>query len=94
MNQDILLALAKLHRQGQEVTLAKLKAAAIGRHPMPALIQAIKAYQADSEGILAQLPESPQPTPPEEDRLSQLERQVQELTARLAAVEAKLSRTS
>lgn len=94
MNQDILLALAKLHRQGQEVTLAKLKGAATGRHPMPALIQAIKAYQADPEGVLAQLPEAPQPPPIEDDRLSQLERQVQELTARLAAVEAKLGGTS
>ncbi|TKB49728.1 hypothetical protein FCL40_06095 [Ferrimonas sediminicola] len=93
MNQDILLALAKLHHQGHEVTLARLKGAATGRHPMPALIQAIKAYQADPQAVLAQLPlpeTPPSPAPQQEDRLAQLERQVALLSARLEALEAKL----
>lgn len=87
VSQELKQVLEQLSQEGKEPTVALVKARLSTPIPMPALITTIKSWKASLRVPKVEVAAKP---PLEEDRVAQLEQQVRELTARLAAIEAKL----
>ncbi|MEH0742962.1 hypothetical protein H4F05_15740 [Vibrio cholerae] len=87
VSQELKQVLEQLSQEGKEPTVALVKARLSTPIPMPALITTIKSWKASQRVPKVEVAAKP---PLEEDRVAQLEQQVRELTARLAAIEAKL----
>lgn len=87
VTEELKQIMDSLHQQGKQPTVALVKARLSSPVPMPALIAAVKSWKSSQ-----QVPkiEVAQQSDPEADRISQLEKQVQELTARIEALEGKM----
>lgn len=77
-----------LHQQGKEPTVALVKARLSNPVPMPALITAIKSWKNSQKVPKVEI--ARQETS-EQERIHQLEQQVQALAARVQALEEKCS---
>lgn len=87
VSQELKQVLEQLSQEGKEPTVALVKARLSTPIPMPALITTIKSWKSSQRVPKVEVAAKPSL---EEDRVAQLEQQVRELTARLAAIEAKL----
>ncbi|MEH0676269.1 hypothetical protein H4F18_16070 [Vibrio scophthalmi] len=87
VSQELKQVLEQLSQEGKEPTVALVKARLSTPIPMPALITTIKSWKSSQRVPKVEVAAKP---PLEEDRVAQLEQQIRELTARLAAIEAKL----
>jgi uncharacterized protein YlxW (UPF0749 family) len=77
-----------LHQQGKEPTVALVKARLSNPVPMPALITAIKSWKNSQKVPKVEIARQEST---EQERIHQLEQQVQALTARIQALEEKCS---
>lgn len=88
VSQELKEVLEQLHQEGKEPTIAIVKARLASPVPMPALIATIKSWKSSNRvpkiEIAAQDPLS------SDDRIAQLEAQIQVLTQRITSLEAKL----
>ncbi|MFA0570105.1 hypothetical protein [Vibrio gallaecicus] len=88
VSEELRAVLEGLQAQGKEPTVALVKARMSTSVPMPALITTIKSWKSANRIPKIEVAASGQP---EIDRVSQLEQQVLDLTARITALEAQLS---
>ncbi|MEZ8365035.1 hypothetical protein AB6C96_07735 [Vibrio cyclitrophicus] len=88
VSEELKSVLEGLQAQGKEPTVALVKARMSTSVPMPALIMTIKSWKSANR-----VPKVEVATPeaPTLDRVSQLEKQILELTTRVATLEAKLT---
>tara|TARA_Y100001956_G_scaffold76813_1_gene86449 strand:+ start:825 stop:1103 length:279 start_codon:yes stop_codon:yes gene_type:complete len=86
VSQELKDVLEKLHQEGKEPTVALVKARLSTPVPMPALITTIKSWKSSQRVPKIEVAANVS----EQDRLTQLEQQVADLTQRLALLEAKL----
>ncbi len=77
-----------LQQQGKEPSVALVKARLSTSVPMPALITALKSWKSAQRVPKVEVAQT---KPSEQDRISDLEAQVKELTQRLNALEATLA---
>lgn len=88
VSEELRAVLEGLQAQGKEPTVALVKARMSTSVPMPALITTIKSWKSANRIPKIEVAASEQP---KIDRVSQLEQQVLDLTARITALEAQLS---
>ena len=88
VSEELRAVLEGLQAQGKEPTVALVKARMSTSVPMPALITTIKSWKSANRIPKIEVAASEQP---EIDRVSQLEQQVLDLTARITALETQLS---
>ncbi|MEZ9297256.1 hypothetical protein AB4168_01995 [Vibrio splendidus] len=88
VSEELKSVLEGLQAQGKEPTVALVKARMSTSVPMPALITTIKSWKSASRVPKVEVTTQEEPTL---DRVSQLEKQILELTARVATLEAKLT---
>mgnify|MGYP000220688554 CR=1 FL=1 len=88
VSEELRAVLEGLQAQGKEPTVALVKARMSTSVPMPALITTIKSWKSANRIPKIEVAASEQP---EIDRVSQLEQQVLDLTARITTLEAQLS---
>ncbi|MDN3613617.1 hypothetical protein ACFFUS_19020 [Vibrio gallaecicus] len=88
VSEELRAVLEGLQAQGKEPTVALVKARMSTSVPMPALITTIKSWKSANRIPKIEVAASEQP---EINRVSQLEQQVLDLTARITALEAQLS---
>lgn len=88
VSEELKSVLEGLQAQGKEPTVALVKARMSTSVPMPALITAIKSWKNANRVPKVEVAAQQEP---EVDRIGQLEKQILELTARVATLEAKLA---
>ncbi|MFA0141518.1 hypothetical protein FCV62_14750 [Vibrio kanaloae] len=88
VSEELKSVLEGLQAQGKEPTVALVKARMSTSVPMPALITTIKSWKSANRVPKVEVATQKEP---ELDRVSQLEKQILELTARIATLEAKLT---
>ncbi|MDH5924501.1 hypothetical protein L8R85_26355 [Vibrio splendidus] len=88
VSEELKSVLEGLQAQGKEPTVALVKARMSTSVPMPALIMTIKSWKSANRVPKVEVATQEEPTL---DRVSQLEKQILELTARVATLEAKLT---
>ncbi|TVU63776.1 hypothetical protein FQP88_08190 [Vibrio atlanticus] len=88
VSEELKSVLEGLQAQGKEPTVALVKARMSTSVPMPALITTIKSWKTANR--VPKVEVSTQEAPAL-DRVSQLEKQILELTARVATLEVKLT---
>lgn len=88
VSQELKDVLEQLHQEGKEPTVALVKARLSTPIPMPALITALKSWKSANRVPKVEIAAKQQS---EQDRISELERQVAELQQRLTALERKLA---
>ncbi len=87
VSQELKDVLEQLHQEGKEPTVALVKARLSTPIPMPALITALKSWKSANRVPKVEIAAKQQS---DQDRISELERQVAELQQRLIALESKL----
>ena len=87
VSQELKDVLEQLHQEGKEPTVALVKARLNTSIPMPALITALKSWKSANRVPKVEIAAKQQS---DQDRISELERQVAELQQRLIALESKL----
>ncbi|MEZ9907662.1 hypothetical protein AB4371_04100 [Vibrio sp. 10N.261.51.A3] len=88
VSEELKSVLEGLQAQGKEPTVALVKARMSTSVPMPALITTIKSWKSANRVPKVEVAAQAEPAL---DRVSQLEKQILELTARVAMLEAKLT---
>ncbi|MEZ9174898.1 hypothetical protein [Vibrio kanaloae] len=88
VSEELKSVLEGLQAQGKEPTVALVKARMSTSVPMPALITTIKSWKSANRVPKVEVATQKEP---ELDRVSQLEKQILELTARVTTLEAKLT---
>ncbi|UWZ99229.1 hypothetical protein [Vibrio splendidus] len=88
VSEELKSVLERLQAQGKEPTVALVKARMSTSVPMPALITTIKSWKSANRVPKVEVATQEEPAL---DRFSQLEKQILELTARVATLEAKLT---
>ncbi len=88
VSQELTDVLEQLHQEGKEPTVALVKARLSTPIPMPALITALKSWKSANRVPKVEIAAKQQS---EQDRISELEKQVAELQQRLIALERKLA---
>ncbi|WP_439146302.1 hypothetical protein [Vibrio sp.] len=88
VSEELKSVLEGLQVQGKEPTVALVKARMSTSVPMPALITTIKSWKSANRVPKVEVATQGEPAL---DRVSQLEKQILELTARVATLEAKLT---
>lgn len=88
VSEELKSVLEGLQAQGKEPTVALVKARMSTPVPMPALITTIKSWKNANRVPKVEVAAQQEP---EVDRIGQLEKQILELTARVATLEAKLA---
>ncbi|MEG3692663.1 hypothetical protein V5098_05980 [Vibrio coralliirubri] len=88
VSEELKSVLEGLQAQGKEPTVALVKARMSTSVPMPALITTIKSWKSANRVPKVEVATQEEPVL---DRVSQLEKQILELTARVATLEAKLT---
>lgn len=88
VSEELKSVLEGLQVQGKEPTVALVKARMSTSVPMPALITTIKSWKSANRVPKVEVATQEEPAL---DRVSQLEKQILELTARVAKLEAKLT---
>ena len=88
VSEELKSVLEGLQAQGKEPTVALVKARMSTSVPMPALITTIKSWKSANRVPKVEVATQEEPAL---DRVSQLEKQILELTTRVAALEAKLT---
>lgn len=88
VSQELKDVLEQLHQEGKEPTVALVKARLSTPIPMPALITALKSWKSANRVPKVEIAAKQQS---EQDRISELEKQVAELQQRLIALERKLA---
>lgn len=88
VSEELKSVLEGLQAQGKEPTVALVKARMSTSVPMPALITTIKSWKSANRVPKVEVAAQQEP---EVDRIGQLEKQILELTARVATLEAKLA---
>ena len=88
VSEELKSVLEGLQAQGKEPTVALVKARMSTSVPMPALITTIKSWKSANRVPKVEVATQEEPAL---DRVSQLEKQILELTARVATIEAKLA---
>ncbi|OEE14023.1 hypothetical protein OAY_17515 [Vibrio cyclitrophicus ZF205] len=88
VSEELKSVLEGLQAQGKEPTVALVKARMSTSVPMPALITTIKSWKTANRVPKVEVATQEAPA---FDRVSQLEKQIVELTARVAMLEAKLT---
>lgn len=88
VSQELKEVLEQLQKEGKEPTVALVKARLTTQVPMPALITTIKSWKSANRVPKVEVAAT---TKSESDRVAELEKQVADLTKRLAALEAKLN---
>ncbi|PMG34878.1 hypothetical protein BCU97_17305 [Vibrio splendidus] len=88
VSEELKSVLEGLQAQGKEPTVALVKARMSTSVPMPALITTIKSWKSANRVPKVEVATQKEPAL---DRVSQLEKQILELTARVATLEAKLT---
>ncbi|NOH97649.1 hypothetical protein [Vibrio sp. 99-70-13A1] len=88
VSEELRAVLEGLQAQGKEPTVALVKARMSTSIPMPALITTIKSWKSANRIPKIEVAASEQP---EIDRVTLLEQQVLDLTARITALETQLS---
>ncbi|MCZ8500424.1 hypothetical protein O9853_03000 [Vibrio lentus] len=89
VSEELKSVLEGLQAQGKEPTVALVKARMSTSVPMPALITTIKSWKSANRVPKVEVATQEEPAL---DRVSQLEKQILELTARVATLEAKLTK--
>ncbi|MEZ8060325.1 hypothetical protein [Vibrio splendidus] len=89
VSEELKSVLEGLQAQGKEPTVALVKARMSTSVPMPALIMTIKSWKSANRVPKVEVATQEEPTL---DRVSQLEKQILELTTRVATLEAKLTK--
>ncbi|KOO07085.1 hypothetical protein [Vibrio hepatarius] len=87
VSQELKDVLEQLHQEGKEPTVALVKTRLSTPIPMPALITALKSWKSANRVPKVEIAAKQQS---EQDRISELEKQVAELQQRLTALESKL----
>lgn len=87
VSQELKDVLEQLHQEGKEPTVALVKARLNTSIPMPALITALKSWKSANRVPKVEIAAKQQS---DQDRISELERQVAELQQRLTVLERKL----
>ncbi|WP_261884764.1 hypothetical protein [Vibrio pomeroyi] len=87
VSEELKSVLEGLQAQGKEPTVALVKARMSTSVPMPALITTIKSWKSANRVPKVEVATQEEPAL---DRVSQLEKKILELTARVATLEAKL----
>ncbi|MGF1837054.1 hypothetical protein [Vibrio atlanticus] len=88
VSEELKSVLEGLQAQGKEPTVALVKARMSTSVPMPALITTIKSWKNANRVPKVEVATQEEPAL---DRVSQLEKQILELTTRVATLEAKLT---
>ncbi|ARP38995.1 hypothetical protein [Vibrio syngnathi] len=88
VSEELKSVLEGLQAQGKEPTVALVKARMSTSVPMPALIMTIKSWKSANRVPKVEVATQEEPTL---DRVSLLEKQILELTTRVATLEAKLT---
>ncbi|MEZ8203228.1 hypothetical protein [Vibrio splendidus] len=88
VSEELKSVLEGLQAQGKEPTVALVKARMSTSVPMPALITTIKSWKSANRVPKVEVATQEEPAL---DRVSQLEKQILELIARVATLEAKLT---
>ncbi|PWI34477.1 hypothetical protein DI392_05040 [Vibrio albus] len=88
VTEELTQIMNALHQQGKEPTLALVKARLSSPVPMPALITAIKSWKNSKKVPKVEVARQEDS---DQERIRQLEQQVQELTSRIQALEEKLA---
>ncbi|MEZ9337734.1 hypothetical protein AB4176_07610 [Vibrio splendidus] len=88
VSEELKSVLEGLQAQEKEPTVALVKARMSTSVPMPALITTIKSWKSANRVPKVEVATQEEPTL---DRVSQLEKQILELTARVATLETKLT---
>ena len=88
VSQELKQVLEQLHREGKEPSVALVKARLSTSVPMPALITTIKSWKNAQRVPKVEIAVPDQAN--DNDKIAQLEKQVQALTARLIALEDKM----
>ncbi len=88
VSQELKDVLEQLHQEGKEPTVALVKARLSTPIPMPALITALKSWKSANRVPKVEIAAKQQS---DQDRISELEKQVAELQQRLTALERKLA---
>ena len=88
VSEELKSVLEGLQAQVKEPTVALVKARMSTSVPMPALITTIKSWKSANRVPKVEVATQEEPAL---DRVSQLEKQILELTARVATLEAKLT---
>ena len=88
VSEELKSVLEGLQAQGKEPTVALVKARMSTSVPMPALITTIKSWKSANRVPKVEVATQEEPAL---DRVNQLEKQILELTARVATLEAKLT---
>ena len=88
VSEELKSVLEELQAQGKEPTVALVKARMSTSVPMPALIMTIKSWKSANRVPKVEVATQEEPAL---DRVSQLEKQILELTTRVATLEAKLT---
>ncbi len=87
VSQELKDVLEQLHQEGKEPTVALVKARLSTPIPIPALITALKSWKSANRVPKVEIAAKQLS---EQDRISELEKQVAELQQRLTALESKL----
>lgn len=88
VSQELKEVLEQLHQEGKEPTIVIVKARLASPVPMPALIATIKSWKSSNRVPKIEIA-APAPLS-SDDRIAQLESQIQVLTQRITSLEAKL----
>ncbi|MGF1753329.1 hypothetical protein L4C33_06980 [Vibrio makurazakiensis] len=88
VSDELESVLKSLQAQGKEPTVALVKARMGTPVPMPALIAAIRSWKNANKVPKIEVADTTQQNP---DRVALLEQQIAALTARISALETKLS---
>lgn len=88
VSQELEAILTRLQQEGKEPSVALVKSRLSTPVPMPALITAIKSWKNANRVPKIEVAAK---ADNENDRITQLEQQVAELTSRLQALEQKLA---
>lgn len=88
VSQELKDVLEQLHQEGKEPTVALVKARLTTSVPMPALITTIKSWKSSKRVPKVEVAAAPKT---EQDRISELEQQVADLTKRIAQLESKFN---
>lgn len=88
VSEELKSVLEGLQAQGKEPTVALVKARMSTSVPMPALITTIKSWKSANRVPKVEVATQEEPAL---DRVSRLEKQILELTARITTLEAKLA---
>ena len=90
VSEELESVMKSLQSQGKEPTVALVKSRMGTPVPMPALIAAIRSWKNANKVPKIEVADNIQDSP---DKITQLEQQIEALTARVSALEAQLNET-